>query len=149
MKQALNSLARGPLLVAAALMMALAVLWALVSQGHAQYLVPPPEQVGQSFLTSLKAHNFEAAHGQLSEDLQQQVSAADLREMNARLDAARTGIEQASGQTAQTQGQTGTATVKVKLKDGTEQTVDWPVRQENGLWSITSLAPLEALIGSQ
>jgi hypothetical protein len=147
MRPALNSLARGPLLVVAALIVALAVLWALVSQGYTQFIVPPPEQVGQSFFNSLKSHDFGAAREQLSQDLQQQVSADDLRQMNARLDAAKTGIEQASGQTAQTQGQTATATVEVKLKDGTEQTVEVPLHQENGLWSITSLAPLEALIG--
>ncbi len=147
MNRDLDSLARGPLLMVAALAVALAALWALLSQGVTEYIVPKPEQVGQTFFTSLKAHNFGSARDQLSSDLQQSVSAEDLREMTARLNAATDGIEQARGKASQVQGQSATAEVSVKLKNGDERTLDVPLTQTNGLWHITSLAPLEALSG--
>ena len=148
MNHDLDSLARGPLAIAAALAVALAVLWALVTQGVTHFIVPPPEEVGQLFFTSLKAHNFQAAHDQLSEELRQQVSPDDLQAMTERLEAATNGIDQASGENPQTQGQTATAEVKVKLQNGSEQTVQVPFAQEQGLWQIASLAPLEALAGT-
>jgi hypothetical protein len=147
MNRYLDSLARGPALMVTALVVALAVLWALVSQGITEFIVPKPEQVGQTFFTSLKAHNFGSARDHLSADLQQSVSAEDLREMTARLDQATNGIEHANGEASQVQAQTATAEVKVKLKNGEEPTVRIPLIQEDGLWHITSLAPLEALSG--
>ena len=147
MNHDLDSLARGPLAIAAALVLALAVLGALTAQGVTQFIVPPPHQVGQMFFTSLKAHNFTAAHEQLSEDLGQQVTVDDLKRLTERLEESAEGIDQASGENPRAQGKTATADVKVRLANGREQTVQVPFRLENGLWHITSLAPLEALAG--
>jgi hypothetical protein len=148
MNRDLQTLARGPLLIAALALLVVGAQWALVSQGANKFIVPPPDRVGQQFFTSLKAHNFQAAHDQLSEDLRQQVSADDLEAMTERLEQATQGIHQANGENPHTQGRTATADVKVKLENGHEQTVQVPFTQEQGLWQITSLAPLEALGGT-
>ena len=147
MNRAQDSLARGPLVIVAALAAALAVLRGLVTVEAAHFFVPAPEQVGQQFFGNLKSHDFGAARDALSDDLRQTVSADDLRHMNERLDRATHGIEQAYGEASQVQDQSATAEVKVKLKNGEEPTVQIPLIQEDGLWHITSLAPLEALSG--
>ncbi len=147
MNRDLDSLARGPLAIAAALALALLAVWGLVATGNTQFIVPGPEQVGQTFFSSLKAHNFGAAREQLSENLQQAVSAEDLRELTERLEQTADGINQANGEQAIEQGETATAEVKLQLANGTERTVAVPLAREHGLWVITSLAPLEALSG--
>jgi hypothetical protein len=149
MNRDLETLARGPLLIAALALLVVAAQWALVAQGANKFIVPPPDRVGQQFFTSLKAHNFQSAHDQLSQDLRQQVTPEDLQAMTESLEQAAQGINEASGENPREQGQTASAEVKVKLANGAEQTVEVPFTQENGLWHISSLAPLEALIGSQ
>jgi hypothetical protein len=148
MNRTLDSLARGPLAIAAVLAVSLAILWLLIGQGVTRFIVPPPENVGQLFFTSLKAHNFQSAHDHLSEDLRQQVAVSDLQQMTERLEQAAQRIEQASGESSQTQDASATAEIKLTMQDGTERTVAVPFTQENGLWQISSLAPLEALVGA-
>ncbi len=148
MSRELDSLARGPLAMAAALALSLAVLWALLSQGITQHLVPPPENVGQSFFTSLKAHNYQAAHDELSVDLRQQVDAETLKQLNERLEAAGLSIDRASGESSHIQGTAATADIRVMLANGTEHSLTMPFTQDQGLWYIASLAPLEALVGA-
>ncbi len=147
MNRDLDTLARGPLAIVAALALALLVIWGLVATGHTQFIVPAPEQVGQTFFASLKAHNFGAAREQLSESQQQAVSAEDLRQLTEQLEQTFGGINQANGQQAVEQGETATAEVKLQLRNGSERTVAVPLGREHGLWVITSLAPLEALSG--
>lgn len=146
MNRDLDSLLRGPLAIAAALALALLVLAALTAQGVTAIIVPPPDEVGQQFFTSLKAHNFDAAQQDLSEALRQQVTPGDLRDLARRLEAATHGIVQASGEDPQTQGDTATAQVRLTFQDGRERTVDVAFTREQGLWQISSLAPLQALI---
>jgi hypothetical protein len=148
MNRDLDSLVRGPLAILGALVVALVVLGTLVAQGVTTFIVPPPEEVGQLFFTSLKAHNFEAAHNALSEPLRQTVTPADLRALERRLEETTQGIDQATGESATTQGDTATAEVKVTLENRRAPIVTVPMTLENGLWHIASLAPLEALIAS-
>ncbi len=147
MNRTLDSLARGPLAIVGALLAALALLWALVVQGQTTFIVPAPETVAEQFFAALQAHNYGAARDQLSDELRQAVSADDLRQMTERLSQTTSPIEAATGQSAQIQGQSATAAVQLKLKNGDEPTLAVPLSQAQGLWHITSLAPLEALIG--
>ena len=148
MNRALESLVRGPLAITAVLVTALAILWALVAQGMTQFIVTPPDRVGQLFFGSLIAHNFQAAHGDLSRPMQAQVAVDNLRQLAERLEQAGRGIESASGESAQRQGQSATAEVKLTLADGTERTLTLTFTQENGVWRLSSLAPLEALVAA-
>jgi hypothetical protein len=144
----LAGLVRGPVVIVVVLALALAVLRGLVGLNLTDYVVPPPEQVGQLFFTSLKAHNYAAAHRDLRETLAQNFTPDDLRRINERLEAATPGIEQANGESADIHDRSATAEVVLRMNDGQKQTLSVPLEQgDDGLWTITSLAPLEALIG--
>lgn len=149
MSRAADSLARGPLAIAAALALALTILWALTAQGVTTFIVPPPEQVGQQFFTSLKGHNFEAARHLVSSSLQTAVSAEELRRATRHMEQANFAIEQANGEGSIEQENTAISIVTIKLDNGTVRTVRIPMMRENALWVITSLAPLEALVTSR
>jgi hypothetical protein len=124
---------------------ALLILAALISQGVTFAIVPPPGMPAEGLVRALKAHRYEGALEELSEELQQQVQEQDLRDLAEKIEQAHQGIEQVHGETVAQQEQDATAQVDVELDDGSQQTIELPLKKENGIWKVTSLDPLNAL----
>jgi hypothetical protein len=101
----------------------------------------------EQFLGALSAHRYRAAVDQLSADLQQQVTEADLRGLVQSMEAAEHGIEDAHGQASQEQDQTAHATTTVTLSNQQEQTLEFPLKQAHGPWKLTSIDPVKPLAG--
>ena len=68
-----------------------------------------------------------------------------LKKLFEAVHAAHQGISDAHGERAQKEGSRATATVKVKLEDKSEETIDLPLEKEHGLWRVASLEPLGRL----
>jgi hypothetical protein len=109
------------------------IIWALVSQGFEQ------------FLDALKSHDFQAAHDELGEQLQQQVQPDDLRTLARTLEQAWRGIAETQARELQEQGKTASAAATVQFRSGDERTLTFPLAQEHGLWKITSIEALARL----
>lgn len=132
----------------------LLALAGMVAQDWSEFIVPPPENTAEQFVSALGAHRYEGAMNQLSQDLRQQVSEEDLRALvrNLELSPAR-GIQDAHEQGAQRlggaaqQSDQATAEVQVKLGNNQQTTVQLPLIKENGLWKVSSLEPLRGLGG--
>ena len=124
----------------------LLALAGLVSQGVEQVIVPPPENAAEQLVAALGARRYTGAMNQLSQDLQQQVREEDLRALVESIEqSGAQGIQDASGQSAQKQGSQATAQMQVKLGNNEEKTVELPLQKENGVWKVSSIAPLNGL----
>ena len=107
--------------------------------------VPPPETEAESLVRALKARRFNAVKGELTESLKQEVQEDQLKQLFEAVRAAHRGISDAHGEEAQTEGTRASATVRVRLEDKTEETIELPLAKEHGLWRVTSLEPLGRL----
>lgn len=131
------------LAIAAALLLAQA---GLVSIDKAGMLIPSPGGTAAQLVGALAARRAAGARNQLAQELQQQTTEADLLRLARAIEAGPLGgIADAHEIDAQQQGDQASARVRVKFKDLSEQTLEFPLVSENGLWKVTSLAPLEAL----
>jgi hypothetical protein len=140
--QALRSL----LAVLAVLSLGLLVYGALVAADRADLLIPSPESAAEQFVSAMAAHRYSGALNQLSQDLLEQVKEEDLRDLMESIEASSSaGIQDAHEEEAQEQGETAQASVRVKLGNNQEQTLDFPLQKENGLWALTSIDPLRSL----
>lgn len=119
----------------------------LVAANQASLLIPTPDKTAEDFVGALAAHRYTGAAGELSQDLQKQVSKKDLQQIVQAIETSHQGIEDAHGQGSQEQGQEATAQVQVKLWDKQESRLDFPLLKENGVWKVSSVAPLQALAG--
>ena len=124
---------------------ALLALWLLVSNDVTFAVVPPPETEAESLMRALKARRFSAVKSELVESLREQVDDSRLDGLFRRIEEARKGISDAHGDKAREDGDRATAMVKVKLDDKTEETLEFPLQKEHGLWRVSSIDALEAL----
>jgi hypothetical protein len=138
---------RPVVIIAALLASALAVLWLLVARDMTALIVPTPEKTSELFFGDLNAHDFESARSALATDLQAATDAETLMAMTKQMEDTGRGILDASGLSAREHDDSAQAEVEVTLAGGEKQVVMVPLRQEQGLWKITSLDPLLALVG--
>ena len=136
---------RGALMLLVVFGLALALLWAVVESDVGALLVPEPEGVAEQALRAVKAHRYEAVPSQLAEGLRAQVREDDLRAIGEAIGERLGGIEAVHGEDAQEQADSATATVAVKLGDGQERRLRFPLVKEHGLRRIASLDPLREL----
>lgn len=136
---------RGVGIIVALFVAVLVVIWTLVSLGFTTFLVPPPEMTAEQFLRALKAHRYEAARDQLSEEIQQQVTADDLRALVRTIEERHGGLNNVDGQGARIADDRAVATVVVTLGDGTAETLEFPLTKEQGLWKVASVEPVQRL----
>ena len=108
-------------------------------------IVPPPENEAESLVLALKSRRFTAVKGELTSSLKEVVQDDQLKALFDAVRAAHGGISDAYGERAQKDGDRATASVKVKLEDQTEETMELPLEKENGLWRVSSLEPLGRL----
>jgi hypothetical protein len=124
----------------------LLLLAAFVTQGWTQFIVPPPENTAAQLVSALGAHRYEGAMNQLSEDLQQQVKHQDLQNLVKAIEESPAGgIQYAHEQNSEQQDDQATAEVQVTLKNNRQVNIQLPLKQENGVWRITSLDPIREL----
>jgi hypothetical protein len=123
----------------------LLALQLLIASGFAEPFVPRPDTTAEELVKAIGAHRYEAAIELLAEDLAGEVDVDDLRGLAERVEAARGGIEQATGEGDETSGDAATASVKVRLGDRTEETIEFPLAREGDLWKVAALDPLESL----
>ena len=141
--QALRSL----LAVLAVLALGLLIFGVLVAADRADLLIPSPEGAAEQFVSAMAAHRYTGALNQLSQDLQGQVKEKDLQDLVQSIEASSSeGIQDAHEEEAQEQVDTATASVRVKLGNNQEETLDFPLKKENGLWKLTSIDPLRSLV---
>lgn len=124
---------------------ALLALSLLVSNGVTFAIVPPPETEAESLVRALKARRFNAVRGGLSEALNETLGDEQLEDLFARVRRTRVGISDAHGESSIEQQDTAAATVRVKLEDKTEETLEFPLAKEHGLWRVASIEPLGRL----
>ena len=117
----------------------------LISNGYSEHFVPPPDTTAEQFANALGAHRYEAALDLLGEDARSEVTVEDLHDLAERLESSRGGIEQAIGDGDEIQGDTATASVRVKLGDLSEETVEFSLEREDTLWKLASFDALESL----
>jgi hypothetical protein len=124
---------------------ALVALSVLVSNGVEFAIVPAPETEAESLVRALKARRFTAVKGELTESLKEAVQDDQLESLFESVKSAHNGISDAHGESAQKASDRARATVKVKLEDKTEETIELPLEKEHGLWRVSSLEPLGRL----
>jgi hypothetical protein len=136
--------ALSPAAALAALTLALILL--LAPSRAAGVFVPPPEQEAESFLVGLRLRSYQAARNHLSASLRAQVSAQALADLERQIEARFGGFYKIEGVNADTRGQAATASVEIQLIDGRRATLAVPLSLERGLWRVTSIEPVEALL---
>jgi hypothetical protein len=130
------------ILIAGAVLLGLGYL---VEQGITQFITPPPEQVAEGLVNALGARRYEGALNQLSHDLKANLIQAELEELVRGIESAHGGIQQATGERSQEQGDTATASVRVKTKDLQVHDLELELKQEQGIWRVSSLEPVRTL----
>ncbi|MHB1132786.1 MAG: nuclear transport factor 2 family protein [Chloroflexota bacterium] len=123
----------------------LLVLAFLINTDASRFVVPQPDNVAEQFLRALGAGRYQAAHAALSEETQDQVSAERLREIAAALKRDSGGIKGAYAEDAEQSGERATTEARIVLENHTEQSLQFPLRREHGLWKIASVEALEGL----
>ena len=139
---------RSILAIAAIFVLALLLIAGAVALDQAKFIIPSPETTAAQLVDALGAHRYEGAMNQLSEELRQQVTEQDLQSLVQSIESSQDGIYDAQEVGAQEQSQFASAQVKVKLGNGQERIIEFPLEKENGLWKVSSLEPLQSLAGS-
>ncbi|HEY8477172.1 MAG TPA: hypothetical protein VIN09_09945 [Chloroflexota bacterium] len=136
---------KGVALVATILGLAMAALWLAVTQGFTTFLTPSPETTVEQFLRALQAGRYPAARDQLDERLRRTTSVDDLRTLADLLERRRGGIRHVRDAETRRDHETRVRVV-VAFGDGTATPVEFPLRQEHGLWRIASIGGLQNLV---
>ena len=125
----------------------LLILWTLISNGITQFITPEPADVAQQFVQALGTQRYDGALEQLNEELSNEVEAAELRTWAEAIHAKHGSMITVQGveTSPPPRPPADTARVRLKFEDGQELTLEFPVVQENGLWKISSIEPLETL----
>lgn len=120
--------------------------WLVLDRGVAEPLVPDPETVVQTFMTSLSARRYEPARQQLSDDLRAQTSVADLRRLDDALRERYGAYAFELGGSGQQAGDRATYRARVDTERGGTVTPAFELERSagTGLWEITSLEELRA-----
>lgn len=124
------------LILFAAVMLALS---SLISAGYARFLVPTPERTAEQFVQALAAHHYEGARQQLGEEMRRKVGDAELRALALIIDREQHGVSEAHALSARESGDSAMVTVMVKMNNGSEQVLEFPLRKQHGVWKITSI----------
>jgi hypothetical protein len=136
------------LVILAVSALALLLIAGVVVLDKAKYIIPSPEMTATQMVDALGAHRYQGAMNQLSQELKEQVSEQDLKSVVRSIENSQSGIYQADEGAAQVQGQMARAQVKVRLGNGQENIIEFPLQKENGLWKVSSLEPLHSLMES-
>jgi len=120
----------------------LLVIALFVALDRAGLIIPPPEKTAEQLVSALGAHRFAGARNQLSQDLRSQVEDADFTALVQGLEQSHQGILDVHELDSQANGRNATARVKIKWGDLQEDTLQFPLVKENGLWKVASLGPL-------
>ena len=125
---------------------AMVTLWLLVSNDVTFAIVPSPETEAESLVRALKARRLNAVKSELSESLRWEIDDRQLKALVESIRSSHKGISEAHGsETRQQEPDKATATVEVKLGDQTEETIEFPLVKEHGLWRVASIDPLGRL----
>jgi hypothetical protein len=129
---------------------ALLVLGLLTGADRAAWAIPSPETTAEGFVSALGAHRYTGALGALSQELREHVSGDDLRSLVQAIESSpRSGIQDAHEQGSQESGENASAQVQVKYGDNSQENIEFPLVNENGVWKINSIDPLAGMTGSE
>jgi hypothetical protein len=99
----------------------------------------------KQFLIAMQIHYYAGARQLGSHGLQNSLTADDLKAINQRLESEGKKIEQVDLVDGGTGDRQAVATLKVRLANREQRWVVLPMRREEGLWKVDSVAPLRQL----
>ncbi len=121
----------------------LAFLWVDVAYlRDRQTFVPPADSVAESFMQKLATRRFSAALSHLSSERQGVTSVGDLRSYARNIERKTGGIKHVDQERSELDGEKATAWVKVTTKSGSERSLEFKLKRENGEWKIDELPEL-------
>ena len=137
----------------AILAVSLLVIQGLVFIDRAGILVPKPEDTAAEFVNDLDSHAIAGAKNELSSDLQKQISAEKLQALADSLNKKNGGVILANGVSSEKSGKgnnaKANANIEIDFQNGSTQSLSFPLTRDNGIWSLSSIGPLETFLGSQ
>jgi hypothetical protein len=101
-------------------------------------LVPPPEQVSESFFKQIQLKRYSRAIPLLSSNLERKVTSYVLTELKREIEARIGAIEKVKGKEGIIKGDFASASAEVQGKEGS---VDIPVKllRQQGVWKVDSV----------
>jgi hypothetical protein len=127
-------------------MIILAVITALQTFRVAPPDISTPSGATEEFIHRLVSHNFDRAGEQLSSQVSQKVSPADLRLLFRHFEGHYQGIYKIRVDILTQKGDNAIASLRFKLDSGNYQSIQIPLHKENGVWKIASIQPLWKLV---
>ena len=123
----------------------LVLIYAMLSAGIEQWLVPTPEATVESMVQALSAHRYEAIPSLLHSSARPEVSEAELAQLIQAIEQAHGEIESMQTSPSTHGAESASVTLEVHFADKTQQSVTLPLAKEKFLWRVTSIDALSAL----
>jgi cytosine/adenosine deaminase-related metal-dependent hydrolase len=125
----------------------LLLIYAMLSAGIEQWLVPTPESTAESLVQAFSAHRYEAIPSLMHSDARPQVREAELARWIKAIEEARGGIESVEASASTQSAESASVTLEIHFADKTQQSVTLPLAKEKYLWRVTSIDGLAGLAG--